>query len=367
MPRAPPATLDFARQHCMWHLMLRGCREAYFVVPRQASQPILLTDCGLRHAVNNDACNPRRETDGPGGEPSDSTPRQYRSRQLYWAGHHNGGAAHPTASSACSTPQSRSDRTTVRDLGALSKPLDGVGGFFALVGDTVLAMPRRPFAWRELLNQLWFVARVSIVPTVLLSIPFTVMTVFILNVLLAEIGAQDASGTGAALGAITQIGPIVTVLVVAGAGATAMCADLGARTIREELDAMKVLGINPVQALVVPRVLAATLVALMLAPLVSCVGLIGGFVFSVFIQNVTPGAFVSGLTLLVGLPEIIIALSKAALFGFAASLIACYKGTSVGGGPAGVGNSVNETVVFSFVALFFINIVVTAIGVKATA
>ena len=54
----------------------------------------------------------------------------------------------------------------------------------------------------------------------------------------------------------------MTVLVVAGAGATAMCADLGARTIREELDALRVMGINPIQALVVPRVLAATLVAL---------------------------------------------------------------------------------------------------------
>ena len=95
----------------------------------------------------------------------------------------------------------------------------------------------------------------------LLTIPFTVLTVFTLNILLVEIGAADLSGTGAALGAVTQIGPLVTVLVVAGAGATAMCADLGARTIREEIDALRVLGINPIQALVVPRVLAATLVA----------------------------------------------------------------------------------------------------------
>lgn len=248
----------------------------------------------------------------------------------------------------------------------LSKPLVGVGGFFAMTADTVVLMFRPPFAWRELIKQAWFVARVSLLPTLLLSIPFTVMTVFIINILLAEIGAQDASGSGAALGAVTQIGPVVTVLVVAGAGATAMCADLGARTIREELDALRVLGINPVHALVVPRVLAATVVALLLAPLVTCIGLLGGFVFSVFLQHVTPGAFVGGLTLLVGLPEIIISLVKSALFGFSAALIACYKGISVGGGPAGVGNAVNETVVFSFVALFVINVIVTAVGVKAT-
>ena len=248
----------------------------------------------------------------------------------------------------------------------IAKPMRAVGGFFAMTLDTMVQMFKPPFAFREFLLQTWFVARVSILPTLMLSIPFTVLAVFILNILLVEFGAADFSGSGAALGAITQIGPVVTVLVVAGAGATAMCADLGARTIREELDAMRVMGINPIQALVVPRVWAGTLVALMLNSLVAVVGIAGGFVFSVFVQHVTPGAFVAGMTLLTGLPEIIISLCKAALFGMAASLIACYKGMSVGGGPAGVGNAVNETVVFSFMALYLINVIVTAVGVKAT-
>jgi phospholipid/cholesterol/gamma-HCH transport system permease protein len=232
--------------------------------------------------------------------------------------------------------------------------------------DTLVLMFKPPFAWREFLEQTWFVARVSIAPTLLLAIPFTVLGVFTLNILLIEFGAADFSGTGAALGAVTQVGPLVTVLVVAGAGATAMCADLGARTIREELDALRVLGINPVQSLVVPRVLAATTVALMLSAIVTLVGLTGGFMFSVFIQHVTPGAFAAGLTLLTGLADVLASFIKAALFGLAAGLIACYKGISVGGGPAGVGNAVNETVVYSFVALFVINVIATAVTVKAT-
>lgn len=250
---------------------------------------------------------------------------------------------------------------------AVTGPIRALGGFYAMAGDTLSLMFRPPFAWREFLLQTWFVAKVSLVPTLMLAIPFTVLTVFTLNILLSELGAADLSGTGTALGTITQIGPVVTVLVVAGAGATAMCADLGARTIREELDAMRVMGINPTQALIVPRVLASTVVALMLSALVSIVGLAGGFAFSVFIQDVTPGAFVSGLTLLVGLPEVIISFAKAALFGLSAGLIACYKGVSVTGGPAGVGAAVNETVVFSFMALFVINVIATAVGVKATA
>src|SRR6476620_3967914 len=228
----------------------------------------------------------------------------------------------------------------------IAKPVRGFGGFYAMALDTFVQMFKPPFAWREFISQSWFVARVSIVPTLMLTIPYTVLLTFIETILLTEIGASDFSGTGAALGTVRQIGPIVTVLVVAGAGATAMCADLGARTIRDELDALRVMGVNPIQTLVVPRVLAATLVALLLAATVVVVGIGGGFFFSVFVQHVTPGAFVAGLTLLIGPVDVTIALIKAALFGLSAGLIACYKGISVGGGPAGVGNAVNETVVF---------------------
>src|SRR5690606_39830313 len=77
------------------------------------------------------------------------------------------------------------------------------------------------------------------------AIPFTVLVSFTLNILLRELGAADLSGAGAAFGAATQVGPMVTVLIVAGAGATAMCADLGSRPIRDEFDALEAPGINP--------------------------------------------------------------------------------------------------------------------------
>jgi phospholipid/cholesterol/gamma-HCH transport system permease protein len=247
-----------------------------------------------------------------------------------------------------------------------SKPVRELGGLFAMALDTFVLIPRRPFAWRELMLQCWFVARVSLLPTLMLAIPFTVLMIFTFNILLVEFGAADYSGTGAAYGTVTQIGPVVTVLVVAGAGATAMCADLGARTIREELDALRVMGINPIQSLVVPRVLAATLVATLLSSVVILVGLVGSFIFSVFFQHVTPGSFIWGLTVITHASDVVVSLIKSALFGLAAGLIACYKGISVGGGPAGVGNAVNETVVYTFMALFAINIIATAVGVKAT-
>ncbi|GAB2528465.1 MlaE family ABC transporter permease [Nocardia heshunensis] len=249
----------------------------------------------------------------------------------------------------------------------LAVPLRAVGGFFELAGSVARATVRPPFQRREFIDQSWFIARVSMFPTLMVAIPFTVLVVFTLNILLREIGAADLSGAGAAFGAITQIGPMVTVLIVAGAGATAICADLGARTIREEIDAMKVLGIDPIQRLVVPRVLASMFVAFLLNGLVAAIGILGGFVFSVYLQGVNAGAFVNGITLLTHLPELVISEVKAMLFGLVAGLVACYLGLNVKGGPKSVGDAVNQTVVFAFMALFVINVVMTAISIKFTA
>ncbi|SPM40609.1 ABC-type transporter Mla maintaining outer membrane lipid asymmetry, permease component MlaE [Mycobacterium numidiamassiliense] len=243
-----------------------------------------------------------------------------------------------------------------------TKPVRAMGDFFVMTAETFVTMFKPPFAWREYLLQCWFVARVSTLPGILMTIPWAVISGFLFNVLLTDIGAADFSGTGCAIFTVDQSAPIVTVLVVAGAGATAMCADLGARTIREELDAMRVMGINPIQALVVPRVLAATTVSLALASVVITAGLIGAFFCSVFLMHVSAGAWVTGLTTLTHMADVIISMVKATLFGLAAGLIACYKGISVGGGPAGVGSAVNETVVFAFIVLFVTNIIVTAVG-----
>ncbi|GAB4675459.1 ABC transporter permease [Mycobacterium avium subsp. hominissuis] len=246
------------------------------------------------------------------------------------------------------------------------KPLREIGSFFALSLEILAQVVRPPFAWREFIHQAWFVARVSIAPAVFLAIPFNTLAVFIINVLLVEIGAADASGTGSALAAVVYLGPITAVLVVAGTGATAMCADLGARTIREEVDAMRVMGINPVQRLLVPRVLALGLNGLVLNAIITITGLITQYLFSVYFQHINPGSYMASLTLLVGLTDVVIAFAKAMLFGLVAGLIACYKGVTVGGGPQGVGNAVNETVVYTFMALFVINVVLTAVTAKAT-
>ena len=163
------------------------------------------------------------------------------------------------------------------------------------------------------------------------------------------------------LAVIQQAGPIATALLIAGAGGSAIAADLGARKIREELDAMMVLGIDPIQRLVVPRVLACMLVAFFLNGLVSVVGVAGGYVFNVILQDGTPGAYIASFTALAQLPDLYIGLIKSLIFGLIAAVVASYKGMNAGGGPKGVGDAVNESVVITFLLLFVVNFVLSTI------
>lgn len=244
---------------------------------------------------------------------------------------------------------------------AIFKALASFGDFYDFVVSVFRKGFTRKFQFREFVSQAWFITTVSFWPALLVAIPFCVVIIFQVNQLLIEIGAVDLAGAGAAVAVVREIGPIVSVLVVAGAGATAICADLGSRKIREEIDAMTTLGIDPVHRLVVPRVAASTLVGVALNGLVTVVGLVGGYFFSVVLQGATPGLYLNDLTLLVGLSDFVAAEAKAAVFGLLAGLTACYLGLNAKGGPKGVGEAVNQTVVFAFMLLFAANSVISTL------
>jgi phospholipid/cholesterol/gamma-HCH transport system permease protein len=244
---------------------------------------------------------------------------------------------------------------------AVASGLRQAGSFFQLVVDVAKALPKRPFQLRELIQQAWFVASVTIIPTALVAIPFGAVIAMQLGTLTRQLGAQSFTGAASVLAVVREASPLVTALLIAGAGGSAICADLGSRKIREEIDAMEVLGISPVQRLVVPRVLATMLVAALLNGLVSVVGIIGGYVFNVMVQGGTPGAYLASFTALAQLADLWTAEVKALIFGAIAALVASYKGLTAGGGPKGVGDAVNQAVVITFMLLFVVNFVVSAV------
>ena len=240
-------------------------------------------------------------------------------------------------------------------------PIGTAGNLFAFGLDVGRGIFRRPFQLREFIQQAWFIASVTIVPTALVAIPFGAVIALQVGGLIQQFGAQSFTGSASVLAVVREAGPIVTSLLIAGAGGSAIAADLGARKIREELDAMMVLGIDPIQRLVVPRVLACMLVSVFLNGLVSVVGVAGGYFFNVVLQGGTPGAYIASFTALAQLPDLYQGMAKALVFGLIAAIVASYKGMNAGGGPKGVGDAVNESVVVSFMLLFIVNFVMSAI------
>jgi phospholipid/cholesterol/gamma-HCH transport system permease protein len=243
-------------------------------------------------------------------------------------------------------------------------PIAGVrqaGSLFALFLDVGRLIFKRPFQGREFIQQAWFVASVTILPTMLVAIPFGAVIALELGTLSRQIGAQSFTGAASVLAIIREASPIVVALLIAGAGGSAICADLGSRKIRDEIDAMEVLGISAVQRLVVPRVLACVLVSVALNGLVCVVGVAGGYFFNVVLQGGTPGAYLASFSALAQLPDLYTGELKAFIFGIIAGVVAAYKGLNAGGGPKGVGDAVNQSVVITFLLLFATNFVITTV------
>jgi phospholipid/cholesterol/gamma-HCH transport system permease protein len=243
-------------------------------------------------------------------------------------------------------------------------PVGGVrqaGRLFALFLDVGRLTFKRPFQFREFIEQAWFIASVTIIPTSLVAIPFGAVIALQLGGLSTQIGAQSFVGAASVLAIVREASPIVCALLIAGAGGSAICADLGARTIRDEIDAMEVLGISPIQRLVVPRVLGCMLVSVALNGLVCVVGVAGGYFFNVVLQGGTPGAYLASFSALAQLPDLYAGEIKALIFGVIAGVVASYKGLNAGGGPKGVGDAVNQSVVITFLLLFVVNFVITAV------
>lgn len=238
------------------------------------------------------------------------------------------------------------------------------GRLFALALDVARAVPRRPFQVREFIQQCWFIASVTILPTALVAIPFGAVIALQLGSLTRQIGAQSFTGGASVLAIVQQASPIVTALLIAGAGGSAVCADLGSRKIRDEIDAMEVLGVSPVQRLVVPRVLAAMLVGVLLNGMVSVVGVLGGYFFNVVMQGGTPGAYLASFSALAQLPDLWIGEIKAVIFGFIAGVVAAFRGLNPPPGPKGVGDAVNQSVVITFLLLFAVNFILTMVYVQ---
>jgi phospholipid/cholesterol/gamma-HCH transport system permease protein len=241
--------------------------------------------------------------------------------------------------------------------------LQTLGRFLDLTGQAIgylvtdLIRLRHP--WRDTVAQAWFIVSVTAIPALLVSIPFGVIVAVQVGSVIQQVGATSISGAAGGLGVIRQGAPIVAALLLGGAAGSAVATDLGARSIREEVEALRVMGIDPVQRLVAPRLAAMLFVAPVLCVFIIFMGLGAGYLINVGFQSGTPGSYIASFASFASVGDVVVALIKTWLFGVVVILVACQRGLETKGGARGVADAVNAAVVIGVVTVFVLNLVIT--------
>jgi phospholipid/cholesterol/gamma-HCH transport system permease protein len=239
-------------------------------------------------------------------------------------------------------------------------PIVQLGGMIHLASLVIAKGVQRPFSWGpEFAEQFSFTVRITLAPLCISAFalsfgPLGVQATGFFGLL----GSYDRLGSLYELVEVRELAPLVVGIVLAGAAGTAICADLGARVVREEIPALQVMGVDPIKSLVLPRLLALVTASFLLNIVALISGLLGAVL--VLVQHHQPlgpslADFLSNATPL----ELEAATVKAVLYGVIIAVVCCYNGLNVTGGAEGVGRAVNRSVVIVFIAIGFTDFLFT--------
>ena len=256
----------------------------------------------------------------------------------------------------------KSEAAISRRLGPIGNAFTEVGNMMILTAKTIVAAVRPPFPYgEELVWQFLFVLKLSWFPLMISTFALDLGAPGLQAAgILSLFGALDRLGGFFVVTAVRWIGPLVTAVVVGGVAGTAITADLGARKIREELDALQVLGVDPIKNLVVPRFLALMVVTALLDIFAIVFGLSAG-IAAELIYRQSLGGFFATLFTNATVTDVAVSVLMCTMFGAIIAVICSYKGMTASGGAEGVGRAVNQAVVISFVSVFFFQFVVTSV------
>lgn len=186
----------------------------------------------------------------------------------------------------------------------------------------------------ETLNQAWYLLTVTMLPALLIALPFGTEIAIQVGAIVNEVGAKSLAGAASGIGVISQGAPIAAGLLMGGAASSAIAADLGSRAIREEIDAMKVMGVDPIRRLVLPRFLAIILISPILCVIIIGAAVVSGFSLGVMINGVIPGSFWQSFGAFASPTDFYFAIGKTVLFGMEIVLISSLRGLEAKGDRA---------------------------------
>jgi phospholipid/cholesterol/gamma-HCH transport system permease protein len=240
-------------------------------------------------------------------------------------------------------------------------PLAELGMLARMFFEAMFWMIRPPYRFRLLIEQMEFIGVGSVFLVSLTG--FFIGAVLGLQLVdgFRQFGAENQTGAVVGIAMAREMGPVFTALMVSSRAGSAMTTELGSMRVSDQINALVVLAVNPVQYLVVPRILAGVLTVPILTLLFNIVGLTGSYLVCVHMLSIDPGIFLGRMQWLVDWPDVMQGLTKAAIFGGTISLIACRQGFYATGGAAGVGRATNRSVVHNAIAILALDYVVTAL------
>lgn len=239
--------------------------------------------------------------------------------------------------------------------------VEEVGGLATLLMDIARWAVRPPFRFANLFTQLDFVGVGSIF-IVLLTGVFSGM-VFAQQSWRAfdMFNAESLVGPTVSLTITRELAPVFSALMVTMRAGSAMCTELGTMRVTEQVDALETMAVNPIQYLLVPRVLAGLIMLPMLVMIFDLAGMGGGYFVAVVVKGLSAGTFRARTHQWLDPEDITEGLIKAAVFGLYVTLVACYKGYSASGGAKGVGQATTQAMVSSALGIFILDYLVGVI------
>jgi phospholipid/cholesterol/gamma-HCH transport system permease protein len=241
--------------------------------------------------------------------------------------------------------------------------LEDFGRMIFFAADVVAWAVRPPFRLELVLAQMASIGAGSAFIVGATGLAAGMVFALQMNFALSKFAAEGYAGGSVAFSLARELSPIFTALMVTGRAGSAITTELGTMRVTEQIDAMESMAVNPIQYLVVPRVIASILMFPALTMLFNVIGYGGGYVMGVYVAGIPVGPFVEHTREFVEISDILHGLYKAVVFGGIVSLITTWRGYAAFGGAKGVGEGTTRAVVASSIAVLVADYVITFLSV----
>ncbi len=177
----------------------------------------------------------------------------------------------------------------------------------------------------------------------------------------SRFNSETLAGSTIAMALTRELGPVLTGLIVTGRVASAMATELGTMRVTEQIDALQTMAVDPIQYLVLPRVIAGVVMIPILTMFFNALGMMSAYWIGVDVLGIDAGAWMRNIGEILDPSDITIGVIKSVVFGLLITTVACHKGFNAKGGARGVGQATTDAVVFNFIAIFLVDYIITAL------